>query len=67
MLWTMLTADHPMEAHRVDSRAILERGRSADANEGVESFLAKRASVFTDRVSAGLPDVFPEPTSRKFS
>ena len=63
MLWTMLTADHPMEAHRVDSRAILERGRSADANEGVESFLAKRAPVFTDRVSEGLPDMFPEPKS----
>ena len=67
MLWTMLTADHPMEAHRVDSRAILERGRSADANEGVESFLARRDPVFTDRVSDGLPDVFPEPSSRKFS
>jgi enoyl-CoA hydratase/carnithine racemase len=67
MLWTMLTADHPMEAHRVDSRAILERGRSADASEGVESFLAKRAPVFTDRVSDGLPAVFPEPATRKFS
>jgi enoyl-CoA hydratase/carnithine racemase len=67
MLWSMLTADHPMEAHRVDSRAILERGRSADANEGVESFLAKRDPVFTDRVSDGLPDMFPEPSSRKFS
>jgi enoyl-CoA hydratase/carnithine racemase len=67
MLWSMLTADHPMEAHRVDSRAILERGRSADANEGVESFLAKRDPVFTDRVSDGLPDVFSEPSSRKFS
>ena len=43
MLWSMLGADHPMEAHRVDSRAILERGRSADAREGVESFLEKRA------------------------
>lgn len=67
MLWTMLTADHPMEAHRVDSRAILQRGRSADANEGVESFLAKRQAAFTDRVSDGLPDVFPEPLSRNFS
>jgi enoyl-CoA hydratase/carnithine racemase len=67
MLWAMLTKDHPMEAHRVDSRAIQHRGRSADANEGVESFLAKRPAVFTDRVSDGLPDVFPEPLSRKFS
>ncbi|MEY2446149.1 MAG: hypothetical protein QOE00_2729 [Ilumatobacteraceae bacterium] len=67
MLWSMLTADHPMEAHRMDSRAILQRGRSADAREGVESFLEKRPAVFTDRVSDGLPDIFPEPITRKFS
>jgi enoyl-CoA hydratase/carnithine racemase len=67
MLWTMLTADHPMEAHRVDSRGIQQRGRSADVREGVESFLAKRPAVFTDRVSDGLPDIFPEPLTRKFS
>ena len=67
MMWSMLTADHPMEAHRVDSRAILERGRSADAREGVESFLAKRPAVFPDRVSDGLPDVFSRPLTRKFS
>ena len=67
MLWAMLTADHPMEAHRVDSRGILERGRSADVREGVESFLEKRPAVFSDRVSAGLPDIFPDPVIRKFS
>ncbi|HEX2781988.1 MAG TPA: crotonase/enoyl-CoA hydratase family protein [Ilumatobacteraceae bacterium] len=67
MLWSMLGADHPMEAHRIDSRAILERGRSADAHEGVESFLEKRSAVFTDKVSDGLPDIFPEPLTRNFS
>jgi enoyl-CoA hydratase/carnithine racemase len=67
MMWSMLTADHPMQAHRVDSRAINERGRSADAREGVESFLEKRPAKFADKVSEGLPDVFPEPTTRKFS
>ena len=67
LMWAMLTADHPMEAHRADSRAILERGRSADAREGVESFLARRPAVFTDRVSDGLPDVFSQPLTRKFS
>jgi enoyl-CoA hydratase/carnithine racemase len=67
MMWSMLTADHPMQAHRVDSRAINERGRSADAREGVESFLGKRPAKFADKVSEGLPDVFPEPTTRKFS
>ena len=44
MMWRMLGADHPMEAHRVDSRAILQRGRSDDAREGVTSFLEKRAA-----------------------
>jgi enoyl-CoA hydratase/carnithine racemase len=60
MLWRMLGVDHPMEAHRVDSRAIQSRGASADAREGVESFLEKRSAVFPDRVSDGLPDVFPD-------
>ena len=67
MLWTMLTADHPMEAHRVDSRGILLRGRSDDVQEGVDSFLAKRPAEFVDRVSDGLPDIFPEDRTRKFS
>lgn len=58
LLWRMLGARHPMEAHRADSRAILSRGASDDAREGVTSFLDKRDAVFTDRVSDGLPDVF---------
>jgi hypothetical protein len=48
-----------MEAHRVDSRAIQVRGASADAREGVTSFLEKRPAEYPDRVSDGLPDVFP--------
>jgi enoyl-CoA hydratase/carnithine racemase len=59
MMWRMLGADHPMRAHSADSRAILERGRSADTREGVTSFLEKRPAVFADRVSTDLPDVFP--------
>jgi enoyl-CoA hydratase/carnithine racemase len=59
LLWTMLGASHPMEAHRADSRAMFARGQSADAREGVTSFLEKRPAEFPDRVSAGLPDVFP--------
>ncbi len=59
MMWRMLGADHPMRAHSADSRAILERGRSADTREGVTSFLEKRAAVYTDRVSTDVPDVFP--------
>ena len=59
MLWRMLGASHPMEAHRADSRGIKERGRSADSKEGVMSFLEKRAAVYPDRVSDGLPEIFP--------
>jgi enoyl-CoA hydratase/carnithine racemase len=59
LLWRMLGADHPMEAHRIDSRAIHTRGASADAREGVEAFLEKRAAAFPMRVSDGMPDWFP--------
>lgn len=59
MLWRMLGADHPMEAHKIDSRAIYARGASADAREGVMAFLEKRPAQFPDRVSSGMPDVFP--------
>jgi enoyl-CoA hydratase/carnithine racemase len=58
MMWRMLGAEHPMIAHRADSRGMFARGQSADAREGVASFLEKRAARFPDRVSDGLPDVF---------
>jgi enoyl-CoA hydratase/carnithine racemase len=67
MLWRMLGASHPMAAHRVDSRGILERGRSDDAREGVESFLEKRPPDFPLRVSDGLPEIFPDWTEPEFS
>jgi enoyl-CoA hydratase/carnithine racemase len=59
MLWRMLGADHPMVAHRLDSRAVQSRGKSDDAKEGVTSFLEKRAATFPDRVSADMPDFYP--------
>ncbi len=67
MLWRMLGAHHPMEAHRVDSRGIAERGRSADSREGVVSFLEKRPPAFPVKVSDGLPDIFPDWENPKFS
>jgi enoyl-CoA hydratase/carnithine racemase len=59
LMWQMLGAAHPMEAHRADSRGMFARGRSADAREGVTSFLEKRPAVFGDRVSDGLPELIP--------
>ena len=67
MLWRMLGADHPMDAHRMDSRAINSRGASADAKEGVMSFLEKRPANFPVKVSDGLPDVFPDWVDPTFS
>ena len=67
LLWTMLGAGHPMEAHRADSRAMFSRGQSADAVEGVTAFLEKRPAEFPDRVSDGLPEVFPGREAPAFS
>jgi enoyl-CoA hydratase/carnithine racemase len=58
LMWNMLGADHPMAAHRADSRAMFLRGQSADVREGVMSFLEKRPANFTDKVSDGLPELF---------
>jgi enoyl-CoA hydratase/carnithine racemase len=67
LLWDMLGAAHPMEAHKADSRAMLARGQSADAREGVASFMEKRPAVFPDRVSDGLPEIYPGRTEPTYS
>src|SRR6202167_887198 len=59
LMWRMLGAEHPMLAHRADSRGMVARGQSADAVEGITAFLEKRPASFPDRVSDGLPDVMP--------
>ena len=66
MLWKMLGADHPMEAHRIDSLAIHAMGRSPDGHEGVQSFLEKRPPRFPMKVSADLPEFFPWWPERSF-
>jgi enoyl-CoA hydratase/carnithine racemase len=59
MLWRLSAEDHPMDAHRIDSRAIYRRSRSGDAREGITSFLEKRTPIYPDKVSTDLPDFFP--------
>jgi len=67
LMWTGLGLSHPMEAHRGDSRAMFARGQSEDAREGVGSFLEKRPPQFPDRVSEGLPELFPWREQPEFS
>lgn len=59
MMWRGLGMTDPMDAHRVDSRGILSRGRSGDVAEGVTAFLEKRPAAFPDTVSRDMPDFFP--------
>ncbi len=66
MMWTMLGAEHPMLAHRADSRGMLYRGQSADAAEGITAFLQKRPAQFPERVSDGLPEILPGWTAPEF-
>jgi len=67
MLWRMLGADDPMEAHKVESRGIESMGRSGDAYEGVSAFLEKRPARFSMRVSADMPNFFPWWSERPFA
>ena len=66
MMWRMLGADHPLEAHKVDSRMIRYMGSSPDVREGVEAFLEKRRPNFTMRPSVDMPDGYPWWEDRPF-
>jgi enoyl-CoA hydratase/carnithine racemase len=66
MLWRMLGADHPMEAHRIDSKGIYSMGSSPDAAEGVTSFKEKRKPRFTMRASSDMPPWYPWWRERTF-
>lgn len=55
LIWQMAGAAHPMDAHRMESSYILQRAASADAAEGAQAFLERRAARFPLTVSADLP------------
>jgi enoyl-CoA hydratase/carnithine racemase len=59
MMWRLAASDHPMEAHKIDSRAIYRLSRGADAKEGIVSFLEKRKPMYPGKVSADMPDFYP--------
>src|SRR5215471_16709657 len=59
MMWKLFGADHPMDAHLLDSQAIFWTGRSADAREGIAAFLEKRPARFPLRPSVDLPPFYP--------
>lgn len=67
MMWRLSALDHPMAAHKVDSRGIYVRGASADVREGVMSFLEKREPNFPDKVSENMPRYFPWWDEAKYS
>lgn len=59
MMWKMLGAAHPMEAHRLDSKVIDHLGAQSDAREGIQSFLEKRAPRFAQSAHDDMPDFYP--------
>lgn len=66
MMWRISAMDHPMEAHKIDSRAIYARGRTEDAKEGVVSFLEKRPATYPNKVSTDMPAFFPWWSKREY-
>ncbi len=59
LLWRGLLLQHPMAAHKIESQCLVYMGKSADAKEGVASFLEKRPPCFSMKPSSDLPDFYP--------
>ena len=66
LLWRMLGADHPMDAHKIDSKCMYYMGRSPDSTEGALSFFEKRPPTFRMKPSSDLPDFYPWWPDRPF-
>jgi enoyl-CoA hydratase/carnithine racemase len=66
MIWRMLGAGHPIEAHKIDSRGMFERGKSEDVREGIMAFLEKRPTKFSNKVSMDMPPYYPWWPERRY-
>ena len=66
MLWQMLGADHPMEAHKLESKCLHYMFQSPDLMEGVASFLEKRPPNFGMKPSTDMPNFFPWWSERSY-
>jgi len=67
LLWKMLGADHPMEAHELDSKAFRWSLQQLDAREGIMSFLEKRPPNFTMKPGTDMPGFYPWWSDRPFT
>lgn len=59
LIWSMAGQEHPMEAHRIESKCFHWLGQQADAAEGIAAFLEKRSPNYTMSPHKNLPDFFP--------
>jgi enoyl-CoA hydratase/carnithine racemase len=66
ILWRMAGADHPIEAHKIDSKCVFYLAKSTDFREGVASFLEKRPPRFKMNPSEDMPDFYPWWKDRAF-
>lgn len=59
LLWSMLSAPSPWDAHRVESAGVYDLAGREDVAEGVRAFLEKRSPRFPLRVPRDYPDYAP--------
>lgn len=67
LLWRMLGASHPMEAHEMESQALTALTQRHDAAEAAKAFMEKRPAQFTDRPSVDMPESYPWWRPREFT
>lgn len=66
MMWQMMGAKHPMDAHEDESRLLQWITSQPDAAEGINSFLEKRPPQYSMSPVRDLPDFYPLWRGRTF-